>query len=430
MYIFRNRNGTYYTRINLPKVLRQSGFPFSICSSLGTKCRQVAIDKNLMLAAFIRQVISNIPEEITATSFSAWINHQITQFKSSIKNASTSCVAATVDELPSTTQAIDQNAISINAIKVTFSAFIESKQAEAISERSIAQLKLRVGHFIEWLKKKRLGHFTRKEAMDYRNELIREGRSYKTTNDYLSAIRQFFKFCVLTDYCSDNYFTGIKQGKKPIKRPDEERKRWSREQLTAIFTWLRDKRIARAKKDRPEDTWVPLLSLFAGLRTAEACQLQVKNIKRMDGIDYIQVDSVDEETDLKNSNAYRDVPIHSALIKDGFLDYVAKRKLAKQRFLFDCRPSDKYSDWSAALINRFYWHLNLAGITGKGRPTIYSFRHTFIDELQQHDVPEHIVAEIVGHSKTGITFGRYGKRVNLSLLKEKIELISADLVNI
>ena len=61
---------------------------------------------------------------------------------------------------------------------------------------------------------------------------------------------------------------------------------------------------------------------------------------------------------------------------------------------------------------------------------MYGLRHTFIDELQQADVAEHIVAELVGHSKQGITFGRYGKRVNLSLLREKIELFPADFVQL
>ena len=57
-------------------------------------------------------------------------------------------------------------------------------------------------------------------------------------------------------------------------------------------------------------------------------------------------------------------------------------------------------------------------------------RHTFVDELQQADVAEHIVAELVGHSKEGLTFGRYGKRVSIALLKAKIELIPADLVTV
>ncbi|MGE6101911.1 hypothetical protein ACLH0B_22150, partial [Aeromonas salmonicida] len=62
------------------------------------------------------------------------------------------------------------------------------------------------------------------------------------------------------------------------------------------------------------------------------------------------------------------------------------------------------------------------------RPTIYGMRHTFIDELQQADVAEHIVAELAGHSKNGLTFGRYGKRVNIRLLNEKIQSLPTDLI--
>jgi len=56
-------------------------------------------------------------------------------------------------------------------------------------------------------------------------------------------------------------------------------------------------------------------------------------------------------------------------------------------------------------------------------------RHTFIDELQQADVAEHVVAELAGHSKNGLTFGRYGKRLGIALLREKIESIPSDLVD-
>ncbi|HEH9429036.1 TPA: hypothetical protein SIA32_004370, partial [Aeromonas sobria] len=84
-------------------------------------------------------------------------------------------------------------------------------------------------------------------------------------------------------------------------------------------------------------------------------------------------------------------------------------------------PSGQDADWSHNLVCRFQRHLTNAGIVGKGRPTIYGMRHTFVDELQQADVAEHIVAELVGHSKEGLTFGRYGKRVSIALLKAKIE---------
>lgn len=62
------------------------------------------------------------------------------------------------------------------------------------------------------------------------------------------------------------------------------------------------------------------------------------------------------------------------------------------------------------------------GWKAKQRPTLYGMRHTFIDELKKADAPEHVVAQIVGHSYANMTFGRYGKRLSLSELVEVVNL--------
>ncbi|MFM1662677.1 site-specific integrase [Aeromonas salmonicida] len=141
------------------------------------------------------------------------------------------------------------------------------------------------------------------------------------------------------------------------------------------------------------------------------------------------VDAGEADQQLKTANAYRTVPLHSALIGHQFLDYVESRRSQGEVFLFDDQPSGK-DDWAHNITCRFQRHLNEAGIVGRGRPTIYGMRHTFIDELQQADVAEHVVAELAGHSKNSLTFGRYGKRLGIALLREKIELIPSDLVEL
>ncbi|MGL5029819.1 MAG: hypothetical protein ACRC5V_00180 [Aeromonas sp.] len=92
------------------------------------------------------------------------------------------------------------------------------------------------------------------------------------------------------------------------------------------------------------------------------------------------VDAGEVDQQLKSANAYRTVPLHSALIGHQFLDYVENRRGQGQVFLFDDKPSGKDDDWAHNITCRFQRHLNDAGITGKGRPTIYGIRHTFIDE--------------------------------------------------
>ena len=61
------------------------------------------------------------------------------------------------------------------------------------------------------------------------------------------------------------------------------------------------------------------------------------------------------------------------------------------------------------------------------RPTAYSFRHTFIDEMKQQEIDESIVAQLVGHECQSITFGRYGKKYPISLLLKKLKRVKYEI---
>ena len=77
------------------------------------------------------------------------------------------------------------------------------------------------------------------------------------------------------------------------------------------------------------------MCLYAGLRPSEACQLKTQNIKQVEGIWCLMVDAGEVDQQLKSANAYRTVPLHSALIGHQFLDYVESRRGQGQVFLFD-----------------------------------------------------------------------------------------------
>lgn len=64
------------------------------------------------------------------------------------------------------------------------------------------------------------------------------------------------------------------------------------------------------------------------------------------------------------------------------------------------------------------------------RPTAYSFRHSFIDEMKQHGAEESVVAQIVGHEPANITLGRYGKKYPVKLLRKKIQQVKYGLEDI
>ncbi|MGU5703804.1 hypothetical protein ACV1C5_19765, partial [Aeromonas caviae] len=64
-------------------------------------------------------------------------------------------------------------------------------------------------------------------------------------------------------------------------------------------------------------------------------QLKTQNIKQVEGIWCLVVDAGEADQQLKTVNAYRTVPLHSALIGHQFLDYVESRRSQGKVFLFD-----------------------------------------------------------------------------------------------
>ncbi|MGK0376779.1 MAG: integrase [Patiriisocius sp.] len=422
MYLSKNRNNTYYTRVVLPKTLRSKGFQFAVRISLGTKSRSEAIDLNLSTAQFIRNTFKTIPSTLTSNQFKDWFNYYLSEFN---KNRKTPLKS----NAPSNNEGINQVIPSFNQTTFTLALkeFLESKESESISYRSIKKLENRISHFLKWLNKNTFNQVTPRLVMDYRNYLLSLNKSYKTNIEYIAAIRQFFKWSVQIEYSKNNPFDGLKLGQKPTTAPHEQRSRWSQADINTLFSFLYKNVIEKKSKYALTNYYVALISLFAGLRTSEACQLKVQSIKKVDDIYIFEINDVDENTKLKTLNAYRSIPIHSNLIKLGLLEYVNERKNIGKTILFDDIPFGDYNDWSKPVGSRFYRIFKKLIFIDNKKPTLYGLRHTFIDELQQQEVAENVVAELAGHTKRGITFGRYGKRLNLKLLKEKVELINFDL---
>ncbi|HIF9402661.1 TPA: hypothetical protein ACX6RY_002635 [Photobacterium damselae] len=93
--------------------------------------------------------------------------------------------------------------------------------------------------------------------------------------------------------------------------------------------------------------------LYHGLRPAEACQLRVVNVRTKDGYQCFVVSEDGENQRVKTTSSIRYVPIHSALINQGFLDYLAKRKSARYIQLFSYKPEGKWEDWSKCYCQQF-----------------------------------------------------------------------------
>ena len=164
-------------------------------------------------------------------------------------------------------------------------------------------------------------------------------------NTYVNKLCGVFNWAVKEELIDRNPAAGLKMP-DPVQRR-EKREPFSNRQLQAIFSaplylGCQDDGYgyARPGPNRPRNArfWIPLIGLFAGLRLNEACQLDVADIRIVDGIAcfFITAAADGPETDkrLKTVSSERLVPIHPELLALGFMAFVAQRAKAGETKLF------------------------------------------------------------------------------------------------
>ena len=308
----------------------------------------------------------------------------------------------------------DERGIRLN---VALESFITSKQKDKIRPLTVDQLKQRISHFIDSTSVNLVNRVTSSHAMVYRDLLLNQGRSFKTNKDYLAAVSQFMKWCRLMRYHQENPFEDVKLRSQELSGDDSPRLRWQHDEIKTLVN-------SAAYKDKDDEfKWVTLLMLYHGCRPAEACQLRVIDIKREKGIWCINITDAGIKQRLKNRHSKRLVPIHQYLINSGFIAFVDHVKCNKSVQLFTYRPDNKNEDWSRQYCQQLGRLQTKIGMKAAERPTAYSFRHTFIDELKQMEIDENIASQIVGHKLKKITYGRYGKKYPVSLLENKLNTV-------
>ncbi|WP_338853573.1 site-specific integrase [Alteromonas macleodii] len=221
-------------------------------------------------------------------------------------------------------------------------------------------------------------------------------------------------------YVPDNPFEGLRVRKpKDAKLDNEERDPWSTPQLETMFS---HEIFTHHKVLHPHYYWLPLIGLYTGARMNEICQLYVDDIVDDNGVMLFKFTDERPDQRLKNKNSRRVVPIHSELIRLGFLDYVKSVKALKHPRLFDAltKSRDGYSKNASNWFARFRKKLGI-NIEGK-KQDFHSFRHNVSDFYKQSDSAREVdAAAILGHSDQMITFGRYGKNLEAKKLQNIIE---------
>ncbi|MCU8510308.1 tyrosine-type recombinase/integrase [Vibrio vulnificus] len=435
MYLIKLSNNVFYTRISTPAILQTSlGYPREIRLSLFTKYRRLATKRNAQLASAIhtlheQALAENIPYTDFKISLSTKVGEIRQQFCSNlphVDNPQSKCTSMSIETrampapapAPAPEESVNSRLIGAQELTTELNNFIRSKRLEQVTPLTLTQLNQRCTNFLSYLAKQEIC-LSAKAANTYRDHLIEKGLSAKTVKEYIAANKQFFDYCERIELIEKNVFKAIKAPKSRVAKASQQRDRWQLKELKKLFS------SSEYRKKEVQFNWTTKIQLYHGCRPSEVCQLTTSDIQIIEGVPCITISDSEADQRVKTSNALRIVPLHNQLINEGFLEYVQGRREQKQKQLFDYKPHGDNKDWS------FRYRTNLGklqtaiGMKPNARPTAYSFRHTFIDELKIADIPEHIVAEIVGHAHPNITFGRYGKPAKIHQLHEAVNKFPA-----
>ena len=249
------------------------------------------------------------------------------------------------------------------------------------------------------------------------------GLANKTINRYAMALSMVWQYAEDRDgFEGKNPWTGQMRPTTKRRGNSETDKRGF---TPAEIKTLLERRPTAVPNAHTADTtlpWLALISAFSGMRLNEICAMEAEDVKETGGILFFDL------TAAKTEAGVRCVPVHSRIIAAGFRNYLVHIKQGSLwPGLAPGGPDQKLSWYVSKRFTVYRRGLELTDIdavTGRDRIDFHSLRRSVITALKHVGIPEHDVAEVVGHDHPRVTFGVYPDRQKLGRLQAIVEAIT------
>jgi hypothetical protein len=305
----------------------------------------------------------------------------------------------------------------VTAVPVAFESMIPkwAKHTNA-PKKGIQNMETKSGRFAHWLGHDDMARATFVNCRDYRDFLIEEGDLSATTIlNHLKALKRLFGYAYENDYLPANHWQRVK-----YKAGDgEEREDFTPDERRLILTL--------AREAGPAIKWCNWLSSFQAARLSEILDAHTRDIVVEEGVPVMKIRRKYRSPDqrLKTKVSTRTVPLHSAVLAEGFLDYVGS---VGDGPLFSRVSLDTYGGRAGKVSKPISkWLRNVVGITDPNKP-FHSHRHTAVSYLRNTLTPEghpavkeDIERYLTGHAGKDV-HARYGDQW-IKTLKAAIEII-------
>ena len=301
---------------------------------------------------------------------------------------------------------------------VSFETMVEQWAREAkVPNRTKRQYLSKANRFVAFLETDRKSRglspcgdnmrlVTRDDYVRYKEHLLKpdSGYSHTTVKHHLDDLRTLFIFA-----SKNRSFANPTDEVTRLKRKNG-RNKWRPYTLGE-----RVKILTAARKEGPVVRWCQWVAWATGSRVSEIAEASTKDICQISGMWCIKIllDNREEEAELKNEESHRIVALHSALIAEGFLDYVESiRREYGDGPLFPMLKPDRDGRRGNPASRRISkWMRNKLKIKDKRIAPNHSWRHTFESAHRNELEPptrEDTVNHITGRSQGGASGRHYG----------------------
>lgn len=266
-----------------------------------------------------------------------------------------------------------------------------------------------------------LGHddprrVTPSDVVAWKDALLARGLT-SVRDGHLAAIKTLFNYGVRNRLLKANPAEGLtavrkaQAGKRRLPYTDDEVAR-----LLALAN----------RETRPSRHWLPWLTAFSGARVGEVAQLWGNRVVEIDGIPVMKIAPAADGGTIKNAGSERDVPIHSAIIERGFLDFVETK--GGGPLLYRGTPRTRPADGrppkhaSKGVANHLASWIREQGFSDPRKDPSHALRHWVKTKMLALGVPDSIVDAIQGHTLKGGAAATY-RHISLRTMADAINRI-------
>ncbi|HZQ01362.1 MAG TPA: DUF6538 domain-containing protein [Reyranella sp.] len=278
---------------------------------------------------------------------------------------------------------------------------------------------------------KPIAEYTTADARTFKDAILVKTKpdgdplSHATRVKWFGSVKTLFKLADDDDLLTENPFEKIKL-ERPRRAKASKREDWEQDELEKLFG---SPVYAEGKRPRggagEAAYWLPVLALYHGYRAGELAQLDKADVVKRSKVWCLAIrpsedDQAEDAKSVKTDTSVRVVPIHSAVIALGFLDYV---DAVKGKKLFPKIKQDSIGRWAGNWGKWFGRYRTSIGLGARWKD-FHSFRATWKTAARGAYIPEEIHDEITGHD-TGSVGRGYGK-VPIPVLVDALEKIAFD----